>query len=104
MGGSRIEKYLDKSTCGKRQYCNLYVVALITQWYDICTCWSLPRTIVALKRVAFESNLTIPRLKPEEGVANHTLARGQARIDMQAVVLNLFRSYREASCRGQDIL
>ncbi len=53
------------------------------------------------KRVAFESNLTISCLKPKKG--RTTLARGQARIDMQAVVLNLIRSIEEPR-RGQYIL
>ena len=53
------------------------------------------------KRVAFESNLTISCLKPKKG--RTTLARGQARIDIQAVVLNLFRFIGEPR-RGPYIL
>ncbi len=52
-------------------------------------------------RAAFESNLTIPCLKPKKG--RTTLARGQARIDIQAVVLNLFRFIGKPR-RGPDIL
>jgi hypothetical protein len=41
------------------------------------------------KCAAFEPDLTISCLKPKEG--RTTLAHGQARIDIQAVVLNVFR-------------
>lgn len=41
------------------------------------------------KRAPFESDLTILYLKPKKG--RTTLARGQACIDIQAVVLNVFR-------------
>ena len=53
------------------------------------------------KRAPFESDLTISYLKPKKG--RTTLARGQARIDIQAVVLNLFRFIGKPR-RGPDIL
>jgi hypothetical protein len=53
------------------------------------------------KCAAFDSNLTISCLKPKKG--RTTLARGQARIDIQSVVLNLFRFIGKSRC-GTDIL